>query len=47
MGFRLSDVVTFEERHMVHSNELNFVDEDESEATLPPAKRAMPTRTVS
>jgi predicted DNA-binding transcriptional regulator AlpA len=45
MGFRLSEIVTFENSRMVHPGELDFGDEDGApEPALPRAKRAMPKR---
>jgi predicted DNA-binding transcriptional regulator AlpA len=47
MGFRLSDIVPFEESRMVHPGELSFGDENAAtEPVLPPAKRAMPKRSA-
>jgi hypothetical protein len=47
MGFRLSDIVAFEESRMVHPGELSFGDENAAtEPVLPPAKRAMPKRSA-
>jgi predicted DNA-binding transcriptional regulator AlpA len=46
MGFLLSDILAFEDCHLVHASELDLLDEDDSEPTLPPAKRAMPKRKV-
>ena len=46
MGFLLSDIIAYEERHMVHASGLDLLEEDDSEPTLPQAKRAMPKRKV-
>ena len=50
MGFLLSDIASFEQRHMVQVSNLDLSEEDEYEyeyePTLPPAKRAMPKRNV-
>ena len=44
MGFREADILAFEERHTVHASELDLGLDDDTEPTLPPAKRAQPRR---
>ena len=47
MGFLLSEITAFEQGFRVPAGELAIPDEDEAlECSLPPAKRAMPTRSV-
>ena len=47
MGFLLSEVIAFEQDFRVPAGELALPDEDETlECSLPPAKRAMPKRSV-
>ena len=42
MGYREADILAYEEAHMVHASELEL--DDDTEPTLPPAKRAQPRR---